>query len=299
VVQHGGGALAQALSAVVGWGGAVGLVAGALLATAGAWLVAGLGSVAVANRPRAAAIDPTQGPPGPVPPAANPPNGPRLPWRPWPEGRLLARRYRDFPLLNTPHAFLGALQDTAAVALIAATAGPAAAGVWVLALRYLKAPATLVGGAVSQMLYPALAQRGEVEGQALLRRVVLALLVAAVALALGIWAFADPALGWLLGGGWAPAGPLAQALAVYIAAHFVASPLGVVTLAWRAQAWALKMAVAGQIVFLGALWLGLSGAFGPGGLPGAARAVSVAMLVFYGVYAAWLTLAPPRDNAGS
>ncbi len=79
-----------------------------------------------------------------------------------PPGALAAaaRRHRDFPLLNTPHAFLGALQDTLAVALIAAWLGPAAAGFWGLALRYLKAPATLVGGAVSQALYPALAGGG-------------------------------------------------------------------------------------------------------------------------------------------
>ena len=41
-----------------------------------------------------------------------------------------------------------------------ATQGPAAAGFWGLTLRYLKAPATLVGGAVSQALYPKLALAG-------------------------------------------------------------------------------------------------------------------------------------------
>ncbi len=47
-----------------------------------------------------------------------------------------------------------------AVALIAAQLGPAAAGFWALSLRYLKAPATLVGGAVSQALYPKLTAAG-------------------------------------------------------------------------------------------------------------------------------------------
>jgi hypothetical protein len=105
-----------------------------------------------------------------------------------------ARRHRDFPLLNTPHAFLGALQDTVAVALIAAWQGPAAAGFWGLALRYLKAPATLVGGAVSQALYPLLAAGGAASeaGRSAVRRVLGTLLLLAVPLVLGC--------------GWAPSG---------------------------------------------------------------------------------------------
>ncbi|MFD2452772.1 hypothetical protein [Ideonella paludis] len=63
-------------------------------------------------------------------------------------------------MLNTPHAFAGALQDTVALGLVAAALGPAAAGFWGLTLRYLKAPASLVGGAVSQALYPKLAAAG-------------------------------------------------------------------------------------------------------------------------------------------
>ena len=99
----------------------------------------------------------------------------------------VARRHRDFPLLNTPHAFLGALQDTLAVALIAAWQGPAAAGFWGLALRYLKAPATLVGGAVSQALYPALAAGGVAseDGRAAVRRVLRTLAAAGVAAGAG------------------------------------------------------------------------------------------------------------------
>jgi len=71
--------------------------------------------------------------------------------------RTVARQQRDFALINTPHALLGLLQDALAVALLVAWSGEAAAGFWGLALRYLKAPATLVGGAVSQALYPRLA----------------------------------------------------------------------------------------------------------------------------------------------
>jgi O-antigen/teichoic acid export membrane protein len=130
VIQYSGASIAQVLA---GWAqaGAQGLILAPVLAQAAATWLLGRGAV------------------------PKPPTGDLLPGL-----REVARRHRDFPLLNTPHAFLGALQDTLSVALLAATLGPAAAGFWGLALRYLKAPASLVGSAVSQALYPQLAAGG-------------------------------------------------------------------------------------------------------------------------------------------
>jgi O-antigen/teichoic acid export membrane protein len=204
-------------------------------------------------------------------------------WRlPRDELRAVARRHRDFPLLNTPHAFLGALQDTVAVGLIAAWQGPAAAGFWGLSLRYLKAPATLVGGAVSQALYPALAAGGAVDAdaRAAVRGVMRALALAALPLVGALWLFAPSAFAWAFGEPWRDAGELARALALYIGLHFIASPLSVVTMAWGAQAWALKLSLVGQALFIAALAAGLAW----GGLVAAGWAVSAAMALYFGWY---------------
>ncbi len=249
VVQHGGGALAQGVAGSLG-AGLLGLIAGAALATAAA-----------------AALLWT-----------------RLPrWWQQPRSALVAaaRQHRDFPLLNTPHAFAGALQDTLSMALIAAWLGPAEAGLWGLALRYLKAPATLVGGAVSQALYPALAADGATqEGRAAVRQVMAVLAAIALALVGLLLAFAPGAFEAAFGAPWRGAGELARALAVYIGMHFIASPLSVVTMAWGAQAWALKLALLGQLMFVAALAAGLA----LGGLTGAGWAVSGAMLLYFGVF---------------
>lgn len=245
VLQHGGTALLQGLVGLLAWG-VQGLVAGALaaVALAASWL--------------------------------------RLPLRgrdpQAPAWREVARRHRDFPLLNTPHAFLGALQDSLALLLIAHHEGAAAAGLWGLALRYLKAPATLVGGALSQLLYPKLCEADALEGRRLLLRVMGLLLLAAVPLVLLILLAAPPLFGWVFGAEWASAGPLAQALALYIGLHFIASPLSVAPMAWGRQGWTLRLAVLGQIAFVVALALGLHW----GGLNGAGWAVSAVMLVYFG-----------------
>lgn len=250
VLQHGGGALAQA-GAGVAQAGVTGLIV--------APLAAALATAALL----------------------------RLPLRGWwqvSRQRLVAvaRRHREFPLLNTPHAFAGALQDTLAVSLIAATLGPAAAGFWGLTLRYLKAPATLVGGAVSQALYPRLAAGGQVTAAARadVRRVMLALAAVATPLVLALWVAAPWAFARVFGPQWQAAGDLARALAVYIGVHFVASPLAVVTMAWNAQAWALKLALVGQGVFVLSLAAGLAW----GGLRGAGWAVSAGMALYFGWY---------------
>jgi len=209
--------------------------------------------------------------------------------------RELARRFRDFPLLNTPHAFMGALQDTAAIALLIAWQGPVAAGFWGFALRYLKAPATLVGGAVSQALYPQLAAHGAGAdraadahaplrvtraGRAAVRRVMAGLAAIAAPLVVLLWALGPWLFEGLFGAQWRGAGELSRALAVYIGMHFVAAPLAVVTLAWGAQAWALRLALVGQVAFVAALAAGLR----LGGLAGAGWAVSIAMTLYFGYY---------------
>lgn len=198
-----------------------------------------------------------------------------------PRLRAVARRHRDFPLLNTPHAFSGAAQDTLTLLIVTAISGDAATGVWALALRYLKAPATLVGAAVSGALYPQLTRAAtHEEARALVRRCIRSLLLMALPAAALLMAVAPALFAWAFGEPWRAGGELARALAPYLALHFVASPLAVVTLAWNAQAWALKLALVGQLLFLAALALGL----GLGGLVGAGWAVSAAMLLYFGYY---------------
>jgi O-antigen/teichoic acid export membrane protein len=274
VVQYGGASLAQAGAALLG-AGVQGLIVAPIAAAAAA---AALLRLPLEDE---AAVEPGR-------------------WRD------LARRFRDFPLLNTPHAFMGALQDTAAIALLFAWQGQAAAGFWGLSLRYLKAPATLVGGAVSQALYPRLAAHGAAgdahaplrvtrEGRAAVRRVMAGLAAIAAPLVLLLWAVGPWAFEWLFGAQWRGAGDLARALGLYIGMHFVAAPLAVVTLAWGAQAWALRLALVGQVAFVGALAIGLKA----GGLAGAGWAVSMAMTLYFGYYFVRLATWPLTEKEQS
>jgi O-antigen/teichoic acid export membrane protein len=201
----------------------------------------------------------------------------------------VARKHRSFPLFNTPHTFANALSDTLTMALLVASTGEAEAGFWGLCMRYLKAPATLMGGALSQALYPRLVGAEPIEARAIVRRAMAVLALIALPLVL-VLLLAGPALfAFAFGERWREAGDLAQALAPYIGAHFIASPLAVVTMAWDAQAWALRLALIGQAMFLAALAVGLH----QGGLLAGAWAVSAATVLYFGWYfwslATWKT----------
>jgi O-antigen/teichoic acid export membrane protein len=100
----------------------------------------------------------------------------------------------------------------------------------------------------------------------------------ALPLVLALWLLAPMAFAAAFGEPWREAGELARALALYIGVHFVASPLSVVTMAWGAQAWALKLSLVGQALFIAALAAGLA----IGGLSAAGWAVSAAMALYFG-----------------
>jgi O-antigen/teichoic acid export membrane protein len=252
VVQWGGGAVAQ-----VGFG----------LLQAGPW---GLMGGATLGAAAAAALQARPAPQG----------GWRGLLAPQPLADV-ARRHRDFPLLNTPHAFAGALQDTLALAVLTAWLGAPAAGAWALALRYLKAPASLVGGSLSQALYPRLTQAASLaEGRALVRKNLLLLSALALPLMLVLLAFGPWLFATVFGPEWREAGELARSLAPYVALHFIASPLSVVMMAWGAQGWGLKLALVGQVMFVAGLAAGLH----LGGLAGAGWGVSAAMLLYFGYF---------------
>jgi O-antigen/teichoic acid export membrane protein len=109
------------------------------------------------------------------------------------------------------------------------------------------------------------------------RRVLRSLLLLALPLVLALWLIGPAAFAAAFGERWREAGELARALALYIGMHFVASPLSVVTMAWGAQAWALKLSLVGQALFVAALAAGLA----VGGLNAAGWAVSAAMSLYF------------------
>lgn len=207
--------------------------------------------------------------------------------RRWRRVRALAWRHRQFPLVNGPHAFVNGLQEAIALSLIAAYAGMAAAGWYAVMVRLVKAPATLVGGALSEALLSRLAEDWR-EGRSLqptLARAVRGLLLPAVGGAVLLALLGPTLFGWALGGDWAVAGEYARWFAPYVAAHFVCAPLTVAPMVTQRQSGALAFSLVGNAMYAAALAVMLAA-----GQPVtvALGAVSVVMPLYFAAYLVWL-----------
>lgn len=213
--------------------------------------------------------------------------------------RRLATRYRQFPLLNSPHAFINAMQETLVLALIASFADAASAGYYALMVRLVKAPASLVGGALSEALLGELArdwQRG-VDLRPRLRRAIR--LLALVALpGVALLMLVSPALfGWALGPDWARAGEYARWMGPYVAAHFIAAPLTVTPMVTGRQRGALVFSLVGNALYVLPVALVLAAG---GRLELALGWISVLLPAYFVVYLMWLVrgAVPPAAVKG-
>lgn len=225
--------------------------------------------------------------------------GGRAGWRlpRWSARRLwrVAVRHRQFPLVNSPHAFINALQETLAIGLVATLAGPVAAGHYGLMTRLVKAPASMVGGAVSEVLLGALARTWAAGGdiRPLLRRATGGLALVSLLPALVLLAAGPALFGSVLGADWTEAGAYAQWLVPYLMAHFIVGPLTVASMVIGRQGRALAFSVAGNALYVAALALVLSQG---GSLAQAFAAVSVVQVAYFASYWIWLLRAARRTK---
>lgn len=150
--------------------------------------------------------------------------------------RWAATRYRQFALFDSLASLLDVLSSNAPSILFAALIDPALAGYYLLSLRLLSAPITLVGKTISQVYLPAaIAGRrsGALGGQVLALQKILAGVSFAPFFAFAILTprFLEP----LFGPAWAGAGDIAALTALWVSWQFIYSPLSVVLIAVEGQ----------------------------------------------------------------
>lgn len=213
--------------------------------------------------------------------------------------RRVAEEQRQFPLINSPHAFVNALQETLVLAVIAAWAGASAAGYYAMMVRLVKAPASLIGGALSEVLLSTLAADWRA-GQSLRPRLARSLR-ALVGLALPgmlLLMLAGPSMfAWLLGEEWRVSGELARWFAPYVALHFIAAPLTVAPMVTGRQAGAFGFSLFGNALYVAALGLGLTVG---GTMTWALGLVSLLMPLYFVGLLAWIWRgAVPPVNPGA
>ncbi|MCL3817584.1 lipopolysaccharide biosynthesis protein [Aeromicrobium wangtongii] len=150
--------------------------------------------------------------------------------------RRVARRYWRFPVVLTPSALLNTLGTNLPLILVGAWFGPQAAGYLGLTQRVALAPTVLVAVAVGQVFSGELSsqlRRGAFDNRALYLRTSRRLAIGAATVAAGLLALSGRAFPFVLGDEWAPGGAYARAIALSVAAGFVASPVSSILIAYE------------------------------------------------------------------
>jgi O-antigen/teichoic acid export membrane protein len=169
-----------------------------------------------------------------------------------------ARRYKDFPKINSLHAFVDNLQNSLTLYFISAFAGVSALGFYSLGIRVLKMPLSLIGGAVAQIFFQKGAEYYN-EGRNLKK------LVISIMVTLGIFAlpffiilifYAPSLFSIIFGKEWEEAGIYVQILSPWLFLNFLVSPISQVTVIVN------KLKAALAISFVGNLSITLSVFYG-------------------------------------
>jgi O-antigen/teichoic acid export membrane protein len=141
--------------------------------------------------------------------------------------KALAFRHRQFPMFNLWMTLLDGLTQSLPVLVFAVYFSPSTAAYFALASSLMRLPATIVGGATSQVFYERAARQrnSPVELKRLLGRNVL-WLTALILAPMAIVALFGPSLfGLVFGSKWQSAGDLARFLTISAGFTFVASPV--------------------------------------------------------------------------
>ena len=138
----------------------------------------------------------------------------------------LAKRYSDFPLFRAPQAVLNALVSHSPLLLMGALFGPASAGFYFIARKFLELPTNLIGQAVGDVLYPKLAEADKNHQScfAPIVRVTGTFLLLGCAPVSLVFLYGEPIFTLVLGAGWEVAGRYAEWIALWAFSTLLARP---------------------------------------------------------------------------
>ncbi|MCE5191384.1 MAG: oligosaccharide flippase family protein [Actinomycetia bacterium] len=215
--------------------------------------------------------------------------------------KAVAREYREFPLLNSPHALLDTARESLTLMLTGALFGPTVLGFLSQTLRVLRAPMSLIGQAVSQVFFPR-ASRAHAEGTSLApltRRTMRGVLAVSVPIYLAVLVAGPWLFSVVFGPTWRQSGVYAQILSPWLALVLVVSSLSTLPIIKRQQPRALAINVVETATRLIALLVGARFAGVRGAIAGIAIAgllVGMGQLAWYRHLAA---MAPRVAGIGS
>lgn len=166
--------------------------------------------------------------------------------------KVLFKKYRDFPLINSSHAFFDEGQKALLLFIISAYQGSIVLGLFAFAWRYLQIPLQVLGSSLSQVLNEKWA-RDINEGinirPAVIRVVWLLFGIAIIPFAL-LFFFGTPIFAFVFGEEWRVAGTYAEWMAPWLMMNFLSNPISFMPILANKQSMSFTIAVVGNLLTL-------------------------------------------------
>jgi len=160
--------------------------------------------------------------------------------------RQNAVKYRNFLRINTPHAFIGSLQDHGIVYVIMAFFNKAILGSYSFAFRLVTAPAALIGSSIYQVFYQR-ATKALQDGQdiqPMVLRIYRNLFMIGLPIFAVLFFWGPPIFAFVFGEEWTMAGEIASIIAPWLFLNFIATPVSCITVIMNKQWQGMMLSIA-------------------------------------------------------
>jgi O-antigen/teichoic acid export membrane protein len=170
----------------------------------------------------------------------------------------VARRYRNFLRINTPHAFLGSLQDNGILYVIMYFFEKVVLGSYSFAFRIIKAPTELIGSSVYQVFYQKATEAFQAgrDLRPMILKIYRNLFLIGLPFFVMLFIFAPPLFAFVFGEEWRVAGQIASIITPWIFLNFLAAPVSSMAIIMNRQKEAMYITLADIVLRLVSIIIG-------------------------------------------
>ena len=162
------------------------------------------------------------------------------------------KKHKDFPLVNSLHAFSDILRTSGSVILISSFFGATILGFYALSLRVLQVPVGILSSALGQVLYPKFTSLHN-EKKSLYpytKKIFLGLIAVGLPIFIILYIIVPDLFTFVFGEKWRIAGEYSRILIPYLFMNFLISPISSIPIILNKQKEIFFISLAGNIMYI-------------------------------------------------
>lgn len=162
------------------------------------------------------------------------------------------KKHKDFPLVNSLHAFGDIIRTSGSVMLLSSFFGATVLGFYALSLRVLQVPIGIVGSALGQVLFQKFTKLHNDNEDLFpyVKNVLFQLIIIGVPIFVFLYIISPELFSFVFGEKWRVAGEYSRILVPYLFMNFLISPISSIPIILKKQKEIFYISVIGNILFL-------------------------------------------------